>query len=186
MCSFCWLFMKFNFFSGAAGDHPTWYFSHASSYKRSRWHSSQNGVTGEFFGYKFCSKVWLRRSEWAFTTAVFLYSDFRSQIATVVLAAREEIIGVIIGGVLGHALCTGTTRSFWNFKPKQIKLFYCSTFRSRSPRWSNDRHKDLCANGHLGRGRRLPLLRAHGPLHGPWRLVNRYSLSDPDSPVKSV
>ena len=40
-----------------------------------------------------------------------LYIDFRSQIATVVLAAREEIIGVIIGGVLGHALCTGTTRS---------------------------------------------------------------------------
>ncbi len=34
-------------------------------------------------------------------------SHCRSQIATVVLAAREEIGGVIIGGVLGHALCTG-------------------------------------------------------------------------------
>lgn len=31
----------------------------------------------------------------------------RSQLATIVLAAREEIKGVIIGGVLGHALCTG-------------------------------------------------------------------------------
>ena len=33
--------------------------------------------------------------------------DYRSQLATIVLAAREEIVGVIIGGILGHALCTG-------------------------------------------------------------------------------
>ena len=31
----------------------------------------------------------------------------RSQLATIVLAAREEIKGVVIAGVLGHALCTG-------------------------------------------------------------------------------
>ncbi|XP_071088429.1 putative divalent cation/proton antiporter TMEM165 isoform X1 [Haliotis cracherodii] len=31
----------------------------------------------------------------------------RSQIATIVLAAREEIWGVLLGGFLGHALCTG-------------------------------------------------------------------------------
>ncbi|CAB3249710.1 unnamed protein product [Arctia plantaginis] len=31
----------------------------------------------------------------------------RSQLATVVLATREHPIGVIIGGSLGHALCTG-------------------------------------------------------------------------------
>lgn len=31
----------------------------------------------------------------------------RSQIATIVLAAREDVTGVIIGGCLGHALCTG-------------------------------------------------------------------------------
>jgi len=31
----------------------------------------------------------------------------RSQIATVVLAARENLAGVVIGGTLGHALCTG-------------------------------------------------------------------------------
>jgi len=31
----------------------------------------------------------------------------RSQLATIVLAAREEIKGVILGGVLGHGLCTG-------------------------------------------------------------------------------
>jgi len=31
----------------------------------------------------------------------------RSQIATIVLAAREDLAGVVIGGTLGHALCTG-------------------------------------------------------------------------------
>lgn len=31
----------------------------------------------------------------------------RSQIATIILAAREDVTGVIIGGCLGHALCTG-------------------------------------------------------------------------------
>lgn len=31
----------------------------------------------------------------------------RSQITTIVLAASENLYGVIIGGVLGHAICTG-------------------------------------------------------------------------------
>ncbi len=31
----------------------------------------------------------------------------RSQIATVILAAREDVYGVCVGGILGHALCTG-------------------------------------------------------------------------------
>ncbi|KAJ2941308.1 hypothetical protein O0L34_g3507 [Tuta absoluta] len=31
----------------------------------------------------------------------------RSQLATIVLATREDVFGVIIGGSLGHALCTG-------------------------------------------------------------------------------
>lgn len=31
----------------------------------------------------------------------------RSQIATIILAAREDVWGVILGGCLGHALCTG-------------------------------------------------------------------------------
>ncbi|KAI5638390.1 hypothetical protein NE865_09024 [Phthorimaea operculella] len=31
----------------------------------------------------------------------------RSQLATIILAAREDVFGVIIGGSLGHALCTG-------------------------------------------------------------------------------
>ncbi|KAF2364220.1 Gdt1 family [Trinorchestia longiramus] len=31
----------------------------------------------------------------------------RSQIATVIMAAREDISGVIVGGLIGHFLCTG-------------------------------------------------------------------------------
>ncbi|XP_013402308.1 transmembrane protein 165 [Lingula anatina] len=31
----------------------------------------------------------------------------RSQIATIILGAREEVAGVILGGCIGHALCTG-------------------------------------------------------------------------------
>lgn len=31
----------------------------------------------------------------------------RSQIATVVLASRENVVGVTLGACLGHALCTG-------------------------------------------------------------------------------
>ncbi|XP_050668204.1 transmembrane protein 165 isoform X1 [Leptidea sinapis] len=31
----------------------------------------------------------------------------RSQLATVVLATREDVFGVVVGGSLGHALCTG-------------------------------------------------------------------------------
>lgn len=31
----------------------------------------------------------------------------RSQLTTIMLAARENIYGVVIGTILGHALCTG-------------------------------------------------------------------------------
>lgn len=31
----------------------------------------------------------------------------RSQLTTIVLAARDNVYGVIVGGTLGHALCTG-------------------------------------------------------------------------------
>ena len=31
----------------------------------------------------------------------------RSQIATIALAASKNVLGVIIGGLVGHAFCTG-------------------------------------------------------------------------------
>ena len=31
----------------------------------------------------------------------------RSQLTTIILGAREDALGVTLGGVLGHALCTG-------------------------------------------------------------------------------
>merc|ERR1712191_36228 len=31
----------------------------------------------------------------------------RSQLATILLAAREDVFGVTLGAVIGHALCTG-------------------------------------------------------------------------------
>eukprot|EP00092_Neocalanus_flemingeri_P019023 GFUD01020611.1.p1 GENE.GFUD01020611.1~~GFUD01020611.1.p1 ORF type:complete len:282 (-),score=71.12 GFUD01020611.1:279-1124(-) len=51
----------------------------------------------------FLSKVFVQ----SFTmTALAEWGD-RSQLATVILAAREDVYGVCVGGVLGHALCTG-------------------------------------------------------------------------------
>jgi len=31
----------------------------------------------------------------------------RSQLTTIILGAREDVYGVIIGGILGHSICTG-------------------------------------------------------------------------------
>jgi len=49
------------------------------------------------------SKVFLQ----AFTLTFLAEWGDRSQMATVILAAREHVGAVIIGGTLGHALCTG-------------------------------------------------------------------------------
>ncbi|XP_042225347.1 transmembrane protein 165-like isoform X12 [Homarus americanus] len=43
----------------------------------------------------------------AFTMTFLAEWGDRSQIATVVMAAREDVSGVIVGGLLGHFLCTG-------------------------------------------------------------------------------
>ncbi|XP_060080083.1 transmembrane protein 165-like [Ylistrum balloti] len=43
----------------------------------------------------------------AFTLTFLAEWGDRSQIATIILGARENVLGVIIGGILGHALCTG-------------------------------------------------------------------------------
>jgi putative Ca2+/H+ antiporter (TMEM165/GDT1 family) len=43
----------------------------------------------------------------AFTLTFVAEWGDRSQISTIGLAASQDVVGVIIGSVLGHALCTG-------------------------------------------------------------------------------
>jgi len=51
--------------------------------------------------------AWWRVFVQAFTLNLLAEWGDRSQIATVVMAAREDVSGVIIGGMIGHFLCTG-------------------------------------------------------------------------------
>ncbi|VDM39555.1 unnamed protein product [Toxocara canis] len=43
----------------------------------------------------------------AFTLTFLAEWGDRSQLTTIILAARENVYGVVLGGVAGHALCTG-------------------------------------------------------------------------------
>lgn len=43
----------------------------------------------------------------AFTLTFLAEWGDRSQLATIILAAREDVYGVTLGGVVGHSLCTG-------------------------------------------------------------------------------
>lgn len=43
----------------------------------------------------------------AFTMTFLAEWGDRSQLTTIILAARDNVYGVIVGGVLGHSLCTG-------------------------------------------------------------------------------
>lgn len=52
--------------------------------------------------YSMFSRIFLQ----SFTLTFLAEWGDRSQIATIILAARDEVIGVVIGGTLGHALCT--------------------------------------------------------------------------------
>lgn len=46
----------------------------------------------------------------------------RSQISTIILAARDDVIGVILGGTLGHALCTGLAVVGGRFVAQRISM----------------------------------------------------------------
>lgn len=43
----------------------------------------------------------------AFTMTFVAEWGDRSQITTIILSARENLWGVITGGIIGHAICTG-------------------------------------------------------------------------------
>ncbi|ETN69354.1 hypothetical protein NECAME_15361 [Necator americanus] len=53
--------------------------------------------------FSFVSRIFIE----AFTMTFVAEWGDRSQLTTIILAARENIAGVISGGILGHALCTG-------------------------------------------------------------------------------
>jgi len=55
------------------------------------------------FFRRFFSKVFLQ----VFTMTFLAEWGDRSQIATIALAAQKDAFGVTIGGIIGHALCTG-------------------------------------------------------------------------------
>lgn len=52
---------------------------------------------------RFVSTLFLQ----AFTLTFLAEWGDRSQLTTIVLAARENVYGVVIGGIAGHAICTG-------------------------------------------------------------------------------
>lgn len=62
--------------------------------KKTRWRAS---------ALKMFSRVFVQ----AFTLTFLAEWGDRSQLTTIILAAREDVVGVTIGGTLGHCLCTG-------------------------------------------------------------------------------
>jgi len=51
----------------------------------------------------FVSAIFLQ----AFTLTFVAEWGDRSQLTTIILGARESVVGVILGGIVGHAICTG-------------------------------------------------------------------------------
>lgn len=43
----------------------------------------------------------------AFTMTFVAEWGDRSQLTTIILSAKENVYGVIVGGVIGHSICTG-------------------------------------------------------------------------------
>lgn len=69
-------------------------------------------------GRAFCSKTLME----AFVLTFLAEWGDRSQITTIILAAREDVFGVIIGGTLGHGLCTGLAVIGGRFVAQRISV----------------------------------------------------------------
>ncbi|KAG7191097.1 hypothetical protein KM043_007131 [Ampulex compressa] len=59
--------------------------------------------TTKMSAFMLLSRIFLQ----AFTLTFLAEWGDRSQLTTIILAAREDVYGVIVGGVLGHVFCTG-------------------------------------------------------------------------------
>lgn len=68
--------------------------------------------------WKFVSKIFIQ----AFTMTFLAEWGDRSQLATIVLAAREDLKAVIIGGIVGHGLCTGLAVMGGRFIAQRISV----------------------------------------------------------------
>ena len=71
--------------------------------KESRGGLESGPYKSEETAFSVTSKIFIQ----AFTMTTLAEWGDRSQLATVILAAREDVYGVCVGGILGHALCTG-------------------------------------------------------------------------------
>ena len=71
--------------------------------KESRGDIETGSYKSEVTAFSMLSKIFIQ----AFTMTTLAEWGDRSQLATVILAAREDVYGVCVGGILGHALCTG-------------------------------------------------------------------------------
>lgn len=71
--------------------------------KESRGDLESGNYRSEVTAMSLMSKIFIQ----SFTMTTLAEWGDRSQLATVILAAREDVYGVCVGGILGHALCTG-------------------------------------------------------------------------------
>lgn len=58
----------------------------------------------------------------AFTMTLLAEWGDRSQLTTIVLSAKEDASGVIVGGIVGHALCTGLAVACGSLIAKRISV----------------------------------------------------------------
>jgi putative Ca2+/H+ antiporter (TMEM165/GDT1 family) len=98
------------------------------------WRVEQARSIRKFFRFLLCYFFVFRSTTWqiiSFVSTIFLKSftltfvaewGDRSQITTIILGARENVVGVITGGVLGHALCTGIAVVFGRLLAKRLSV----------------------------------------------------------------